>query len=285
MTKNLAMIYKKPGLKWPYKGEIVMYVGIPVSKGETQVKLNTAYVAYVAKAGFEPILITPENSPAVMASICQTLLLPGGIDIDPIYYGEDNDACLGSDKDKDIFERALFKAFIVQGKSIFGICRGFQLMAREAMLVNDVGMSYMQDIGMHTQTSQSVPRASESHFVIANLHKLYNDNGAQQAIAKIAVNSMHHQGVIVQLHKNSWSAGDVEVLAATKRGLSAKSSKEGFAVVEAADFHHWPGVRVRGVQWHPEELSDTALLRNFILDNQAAPVNENVQQIAAVSVR
>jgi putative glutamine amidotransferase len=259
-----------------------MLIGIPVSKGESQVKLNNAYVAYVNKAGFEPILITPENNPAVLADVCNGLLLPGGIDIDPIYYGEDNDACLGSDVDKDHFERALFKAFVVRQKPVFGICRGFQLMAREAALMDtgNTEVSYMQDIGMHTQTSQSVPRASASHFIVANMHKLYNNEGP--VLAKIAVNSMHHQGVIVRLAKNSLAAGLIEVLAFTKRGLSTKSGKDGFVVAEAADFYCFDGARVRGVQWHPEEMVDTALLRNFMLNllNQL-PVNNNVHAAAA----
>lgn len=250
-----------------------MFIGIPVSQGDTQVKINSAYVAYVRKAGFEPILITPENSPDVMADVCNGLLLPGGIDIDPIYYGEDNDYCVGSDITKDAFERALLKAFIGHQKPVFGICRGFQLMAREAILVDNENeaLSYLQNIGDHAQTAQSVPRASASHFIIANMRKLYANPDVH--VAKIPVNSMHHQAFVVRLAKNTFTAGTVEVLALTRRALSSKSSKDGFVIVEAADFHCWPGARVRGVQWHPEEMGDAALLRSFIHGDMAVPQN------------
>lgn len=246
-----------------------MFVGIPVSNGDTQLKLNTAYVEYVRKAGFEPILITSQNDPNIMAEVCNGLLLPGGIDIDPIYYGDDNDACLGSDVAKDVFERALFKAFVAHQKPVFGICRGFQLMAREAMLLDNENdaLSYLQDISMHAQTAQSTPRVSASHFIVANINKLYATENNH--LARIPVNSMHHQAFVARLTKNNFVVGVVEVLALTRRALSSKSVKEGFVVVEAADFNCWPGARVRGVQWHPEEMGDVALLQTLIHGHNA----------------
>jgi hypothetical protein len=52
---------------------------------------------------------------------------------------------------------------------------------------------------------------------------------------------------------------DLTVLAWTRRGFEKKDKE---IVVEAFRINTWPS-KVLAVQWHPEELSDLELLRNF----------------------
>ena len=241
-----------------------MKIAITIGLGKTQFQINQAYIEYVAKAGYEPVIVTPLNDVTLMANDCDALLLPGGIDIDPMYYGEDNDNCHGTDLEKDEFERSMFMAFIEVRKPIFGICRGFQLMARETLQHEDK-LQFIQNIPSHAQSNISIPRSQTSHFIKANTKVLYNDNTVLPR--RIPVNSMHHQALVGSPGKKR-VIGSVELLAVTSRGLSDTSVEDGYVVIEAADFHAWDNVKIRGVQWHPEETMDVALLHNFFGQNE-----------------
>jgi len=111
-----------------------MKIAIPIWKSGDGLRynINVAYIDYLKKAGYMPMMIMPENFDEI--NQCGGLLLPGGTDIDPIYYSDENIGSYGTDPEKDEFERQLLFAFIEAGKPIFGICRGFQLIAREFML-------------------------------------------------------------------------------------------------------------------------------------------------------
>lgn len=252
-----------------------MKIALPIGIGKTQYQINIAYINYVAMAGYTPVLVTPDNDVTEMTNLCDGLFLPGGIDIDPIYYGEDNAASFDTDVEKDDFERSLFAAFIEAKKPIFGVCRGFQLMARESLLLHVPTSSakksakrlvaYKQDIGSHAQTNLSVAREQPSHFVLADMAALYGQE--TEGMRKIPVNSMHHQALCAELNLEDLTTartlGYIQILALTARGISTDSAKKGGVVVEAAQFNNWEGVKVVGVQWHPEELEDVALLHQF----------------------
>ena len=54
------------------------------------------------------------------------LVLCGGDDIDPTYYGQENTACGKLEQERDKAEFALLDAFVRAGKPVLGICRGHQ---------------------------------------------------------------------------------------------------------------------------------------------------------------
>ncbi len=56
------------------------------------------------------------------------LILCGGNDIDPKYYGEEINGAKDFDPSRDSAEYELTKAFIAAGKPILGICRGLQMI-------------------------------------------------------------------------------------------------------------------------------------------------------------
>ena len=66
--------------------------------------------------------------PPAEADAFDGLLLTGGGDVDPAYYGEEDRACYGIDGERDKGELALIRAFLEAGKPILGICRGHQLL-------------------------------------------------------------------------------------------------------------------------------------------------------------
>lgn len=263
-----------------------MKIAISMCTGKTAYHINQAYVDYVVAAGHTPIAIFPtENAQEAapeMAAMCDGLLLPGGIDIDPVYYGEDNFTSYNIDPDKDNFERGLLYAFTELGKPVFGICRGYQLIARE-LLQHAVAtkrldcIGYMQSITGHkTNSAVDAARSTKTHSVLANVDRLYKNawHNKSRRFERVFVNSMHHQGLVVnktdvlQEGKDGTSLFDVfdsmRVLALTRFGVNAASVKpqEVVYVVEAFEAEFGESV-VRGVQWHPEELMDVELFNGY----------------------
>jgi len=260
---------------------------------------NAAYVKYVTAAGFTPVLVPMEADTAVIANMADGLLLAGGIDIDPMYYGFSNGASYGVNPDKDSAERDLFHAFRGLGKPIFGICRGFQLMFREYMAVaGDEAdyFDYMEHLGQHAQGDLNVRRTVATHMVRTNTESLYSLPQEDGQLDMRPVNSMHHQVAVFNhglLHKENGinmkgldpnepvlhEIGNFELTAWTLRAVNQPrlSNKQPdldnyWCIVEAMRIHNW-GAPMMGVQWHPEELMDVALLQNFF--NSAANAGNN----------
>ena len=59
---------------------------------------------------------------------CDGLLLPGGGDIDPKYYGEEMNGSEEPDRELDKAQWDVLDAFVKEKKPVLGICRGMQLI-------------------------------------------------------------------------------------------------------------------------------------------------------------
>ncbi len=246
-----------------------MKIAIPLSPSKTQYFINKAYIEYVAEAGYEPVLVLPESNMEDMVNACHGLLLPGGIDLDPIFYGEDNISSYQSDPEKDDFERQLLYTFRASNKLVFGICRGLQIIMREFLRHNDSyekRYAFYQHINKHALVGDlSINRTQPSHGVAALKGRLYGDDHPKAT--RTFVNSMHHQCVLADLPNSKsklkplmLTTDDLTVLAFTRFGLD---SDETDVIVEAVEIRNWLGGGIRAVQWHPEELKDYALLHTF----------------------
>ena len=258
-------------------------IAISMSSGKANYHVNQPYIDYIIKAGFTPIaLFNKDMCNNSLIDLCDGLLLPGGIDIDPIYYGEDNESSFGVSPEKDEFERELLHMFTNKGKKVFSICRGFQLVVREKMVEVENsgkgfldGFYYCQHINGHqTNDKNNVGRNIRTHSVLMNKESLYGE-GAKNMFVRGFVNSMHHQGfvsdesVVVQTNKHNEMEiiakhGDINVLAFTPFGINTAGTKkkDRELVIEAADIV-FKNTVVRGVQWHPEELMDVGLLKAY----------------------
>lgn len=269
-------------------------IALPISRSKTQFFVNQTYIEYLTGAGYVPIPVYNAESCKEldkycisMAQACDGLLLPGGIDIDPIFYGEDNIASVKTDPEKDEFERMLFYAFVDQKKPVFGICRGFQLMCREYIRTNgkwtstrtkDTYLEFYQNITGHNDpTRLEVPRTQPTNFVSSRNSALYIDGEDE---GQLAINSIHHQALALTGPKNMnpWAVktvGDI-IIAAWKEHESLKPSG---VIVEAINFNgFFREAKVIGVQWHPEELNDYGLLHNAFGFEEAKaidPVNND----------
>lgn len=256
-----------------------MYIAVTSSSRKGTHSINKPYMSYVKKAGHEPLLVTSDNDPQLIATLCDGLVLSGGVDIDPIFYGENNIGSYATDLERDVFERALLRAFITMNKPIFGICRGLQLIVREYMRQHpaiEKLMQFWQNINEHSLAeARSVPRTQGTHFVEARMHPLYGGNISPNAKEDIFVNSMHHQGLIGKLTKDTFpklAAFGFLPLAATSFGrpTNVKGS-----IIEAVEIPNWDGARVKAVQWHPEELCMTeerelALITTLFVEEETA---------------
>jgi putative glutamine amidotransferase len=248
--------------------------------GDSSHFINTAYISYVKKSGFEPILVCPDNDIQRVAEECEGLLLPGGIDLDPTFYGEENYSSYKCDPARDKFERQMLHTFVQAGKKIFGICRGFQLIVNEFIRINPdtaYDLMFYQHVSSHSLASdRGVDRSVKTHSVQANAKKLYGE-GAEQF--RLFINSIHHQALRVDSKASvivGKESGDrLEILAETGFGLDTKAKKSS-KIVEAVNITVGKA-QIRAVQWHPEELMDTALLANFF----EGASNNDVQDTAA----
>ena len=151
------------------------------------------------------------------------LILCGGGDIDPVYYGEEINGSGNMDPDRDKAEFALAKAFIEAGKPVLGICRGHQLLNVY------FGGSLYQDLsnaGSHT----SFANYDLIHSVVSVPGSLLDSLFGSEFVS----NSSHHQAIKV-----------------LGKGLKATLHSCADGTVEGIEHESLP---VIGVQWHPERM-------------------------------
>ena len=149
----------------------------------------------VALAGTESLTnyidALKENDIEVIATLdvdeaikCDGLLLPGGGDIDPVYYGEEMNGSDEPDRELDKAQRDILDAFVKAKKPILGICRGMQLINIY------FGGSLHQDLvtrDIHTRKNGNDSIHSVKSVEEGNLfEKLYGKT--------FNINSAHHQG-------------------------------------------------------------------------------------------
>lgn len=159
------------------------------------------------------------------------LMLPGGPDVDPTFYGEEPHPKIGMTLyQKDRFEIALIKAALAADKPIFGICRGIQIMnvAMDGTLYQDLESQYPELKIQHPQAT--LGQFATHHVELtagSKLAKLYGRS-------TIKVNSRHHQAV-----------------KAVGKGLKVTAVAPDGVVegMESTDTDLF-----LGVQWHPENM-------------------------------
>ncbi|WP_207695089.1 hypothetical protein DOK67_0002574 [Enterococcus sp. DIV0212c] len=189
------------------------------------------FVTAIQKAGGLPIVLpigSQETAEAYISKI-DKLLLAGGQDISPDFFGEEPHPKLEeTNRNRDVFEIALIKEAIKQQKPIFAVCRGMQL-------INVVlGGTLYQDLSLYSDwkvkhgQQPTQPQFATHNIQVEKDSSLYNLLGEQ-----FKVNSYHHQAI--------------NKLAAPLK-ISAKSSDGIVEAIESVDSRQ----RVLGVQWHPE---------------------------------
>jgi putative glutamine amidotransferase len=203
------------------------------------VRAGLDYVEGVTEAGGIPVVLPPVvglRAAEALLDRMDGLLLSGGSDLDPGYYGEEPIPELGATlPERDAFEMALLEHALRRQMPILGICRGMQILnvALGGTLYQDLPsqMDHMVLLGHRQQTPKWQP-----------IHEVEVDGGSKVAeilgTADLKVNSYHHQAV--------------KDLAS---GLTAVAcSPDG--VIEALESNDLSRRWLIGVQWHAEAMRD-----------------------------
>lgn len=200
--------------------------------------MNHRYFTALTYVGAAPIMIPllaqDDDALRAMYERLDGVFLAGGVDVDPSSYKEDKlDVCGRTDPDRDYVELLLAKWAMEDGKPLFGVCRGLQVINVAC------GGSLVQDV------EHALPRAIKHDYFPTQgfardylAHQATVQSGSQLAdifdAETIHVNSMHHQG-IKQL------GNGLRATVEAPDGLieAVEGTGESFVI---------------GVQWHPEML-------------------------------
>jgi putative glutamine amidotransferase len=202
--------------------------------GNQRTGVNAAYVRALLLGGGVPLILSPLMGASLAAAAldgCDGLLLTGGEDIEPSWYGADPSPLLDQpSQERDLFELALFAVARQRGLPILGICRGIQLINVA------LGGTLFQDLPSERPGAiDHSPRQARD----ARSHRVRLEPGSRAALSvdatEITVNSVHHQA-IRELGKglvaSGWSDDGL---------IEAAESEQGA---------NW----ILAVQWHPEEM-------------------------------
>lgn len=202
------------------------------------ISLNGSYIRYATTDTLPRIILQTSD----LAGIDE-LIVPGGVDIDPTIFGEDNNDSDNVNPWLDRFQMGMIGSAVAQRIPVFGICRGFQLLYL-MYCSDDQNAHYSQNISGHNQNDNSVERGMGFHFVEKLRDCVLFPKYAPLLGGRVVRNSMHHQGVI--------ASGIFPTWATSCTPLGAKGTSVVIESLEATV----DGVLIQGVQWHPEELTD-----------------------------
>lgn len=203
------------------------------SKGRQGLYIGADYTDGIYDAGGLAWVLPFTTQPEMIADIADRLdglLLTGGVDVDPRYFGEEPRIGLGEISPvRDEMESLLLRAVLDRNKPVLGICRGIQVM--NAVLGGTLYQDLPREWSAKLQHAQQAPRQHMAHVVaVVPNTRLADIYGEQQ----VPVNTFHHQAV------HHLAPGFV-ACAHSRDGLIEAMERPG------ADF-------VLGVQWHPENL-------------------------------
>jgi putative glutamine amidotransferase len=210
-----------------------MRIALTLDHEETPGEAND-YVRALLTAGFgreEIVLLAPGQT---SAEAFDGVVLGGGVDVDPVRYGQTArpEANVEVDLERDATDLAVFERAWREQAPILGICRGLQVVnvALGGTVVQDLPTERPSEVEHQRRPKD---RTRRDHTVqIASGTRLRALAGA----GEIAVNSRHHQAI-------DRLASGLAVSATAPDGT-----------IEGVET---PGERwCVAVQWHPENLAD-----------------------------
>jgi putative glutamine amidotransferase len=197
--------------------------------------LKKSYYEAVERSGGTPILLPNTKKVSNVRpflNLLDGLLISGGNDVDPVFYGEKRKAQnLNITPERDIFELSLVRKAKDKGIPLMAICRGMQLLnvAFGGSLYQD--FSAEKSFRDHTLEGSTIYKKKHA-ILIQKGSKLFDIIRKK----RIMVNTSHHQ-MVKKVGKGlvatAWSEDGVIEAVETK--------EDGFFL---------------GVQWHPELMKD-----------------------------
>ena len=214
----------------------------PPTIGITRCGKLEDYVAAIEQTGARARVLEVNESPRSVLQEIDGVLLTGGGDVDPVFYGEDRHPLTeDAEPGRDEFELDLARRAMSGDVPLLAICRGAQVLNVSAggTLVQDIPSAVASDIPHAVKE----PKNAECHdIVIEGGSKLAQALGPHvDAACSCRVNSRHHQSV------GRPGAGLV---------VSATAADGVIEAVEKPDARF-----CIGVQWHPENFWQTGQFR------------------------
>ncbi len=207
----------------------------------TAVSLPLAYVRAVHASGGRAVLIASDDCGPDVLDHLDGLVLSGGSDLGPAWYGESPHETVVSRPERDAAEMLLLRSALDRDLPVLGVCRGLQLMA---VAYGGRLHQHLPDVlGTDRHRPAGEPRYGE-HTVRVEpgtlSHKVLGD--------EVTVNSFHHQGIadIGTLRPTGWCVED------------------GLIEVAEDPEHRF----VFGVQWHPEDSTDHRMFAALVTASQ-----------------
>lgn len=196
-------------------------------------RLYTKYIfsTVLRRAGAEILWLDsahPKNA-AQQALCCDGLIIPGGDDIHPSFYGQEkSEKCGKQNKLRDGVDPVVMKAFLETGKPVLGICRGMQMMN---VVLGGTLHQDIKDIQKINHRDKATKTTGTHPAAILENTLLREILGQQE----VTVNTLHHQAVD---------------RIGTGLAVAAHSSD---GIVEAVELagHKF----CLGLQWHPEYMA------------------------------
>lgn len=198
---------------------ILVSAGTIAGSRSRQVAQSELYARSLARFGGIALLDSGYGDAETLARRADALLLSGGGDIHPSYYGGHMTGLdTGVDLQRDEREWELLQRFCAKKKPVLGICRGIQVIDVffGGTLFRHLGTAYVHENTIHTIVTSEGGR----------LRELFGKN--------LPVNSYHHQAI--------------RTLGA---GLHVAAVSDADGVIEAVEHDTLP---VLAVQWHPERM-------------------------------
>lgn len=193
------------------------------------------YIASVERTGARVRVLEVSDSPKKVLEEIDGLVLTGGGDIDPVFYGEDRHPSVeDAEPGRDEFEIDLARRAVESDLPVLAICRGAQVLnvAMGGSLVQDIPSAVESDLP-HTIRE---PKNQVAHDVtVVPGTKLEQVLGAAVTSGQLCrVNSRHHQSV-------GRLGRDLTASATAPDGIveAIEAPQKTFCI---------------GVQWHPENF-------------------------------
>ena len=228
------------------------------------VRTDLDYVEGVAQAGGVPVVLPPVAENGGVARIVDSLdglLLSGGSDLHPSYYGEEPIPELDvTIPERDAFEMALLERAMSRGIPIFGICRGLQVLnvALGGTLYQDLASQVGPDLVKHRQETPKWQPTHEVEFYSRTRTAEISGSGT------VKVNSYHHQAV-------KDLSDDLIVSGCSSDGL-----------VEAVEYRNLSEQWIVAVQWHAEAMREAGMeQRRFFAAHVAEAERHAVRRAVA----
>lgn len=190
--------------------------------------IRREYGEAIKLAGAQPLFIDPSIDPAVVAQMCDGVIISGGYDIDPVFYGKEKTTSGQLEpSERTNWERHLIDACDDDNVPILGICYGNQLLNIH------YGGTHYQDIS--SEYGSALDHGTSSAAAIHNVTFQDSMLGFKKGQV-LPSTARHHQAI-----------RDVAP------GFTATAFANDGIIEAIAGRGHY------GVQWHPES-DDTAML-------------------------